>query len=255
ARYKNWLWWTRFTMIITVLQLLGASYIVFNITKSIYANTSPNCVIGLASSDSKQQRNVLFLFILIVVYVPFVQCIGGPHVLRWRSFYKNDEKLWKAHYQEVFDHGIREALATMEEDEVYTVAKSLGELVSYRAASTGHLQLLAGLALLQKSISSPQLFEDLPFAPEEHIQQATMFHPFAEAAYTGVLLDLGRHPLIFPCAWLYRQGLFNPWSRNRLPMLQGDNYWRGHAKAFLKFVNLTPDVLRKGRINQNMCTD
>jgi len=32
----------------------------------------------------------------------------------------------------------------LEEDEVYSVAKLLGDLVAYRASGTGHLELLAG---------------------------------------------------------------------------------------------------------------
>lgn len=33
----------------------------------------------------------------------------------------------------------------MEEDEVYSVARLLGDLVAYRASGTGHMELLAGL--------------------------------------------------------------------------------------------------------------
>lgn len=32
-----------------------------------------------------------------------------------------------------------------EEDEIYSVARLLGDLVAYRASGTGHLELLAGL--------------------------------------------------------------------------------------------------------------
>lgn len=32
----------------------------------------------------------------------------------------------------------------------------------------------------------------------------------------GPLLDFGRNPVLFPCVWLYRQGVLTPWSRNRL---------------------------------------
>lgn len=34
----------------------------------------------------------------------------------------------------------------------------------------------------------------------------------------------------------------------RRPVLDGDNWWRGHATAFLKDVNLSQDVLRRGRV-------
>lgn len=33
----------------------------------------------------------------------------------------------------------------LEDDEVYSVAKLLGDLVAYRASGTGHLELLTGL--------------------------------------------------------------------------------------------------------------
>ena len=36
----------------------------------------------------------------------------------------------------------------------------------------------------------------------------------------------------------------------RRPVLDGDNWWRGHAAAFLKYVNLPPEALRHGRVSQ-----
>jgi len=36
----------------------------------------------------------------------------------------------------------------------------------------------------------------------------------------------------------------------RGPILEGDNCWRGHAAAFLKYANVAPEVLRKGRVSQ-----
>jgi hypothetical protein len=36
----------------------------------------------------------------------------------------------------------------------------------------------------------------------------------------------------------------------RRPILEGDNCWRGHAAAFLKYANVAPEVLRKGRVSQ-----
>ncbi|CAK9165348.1 unnamed protein product [Ilex paraguariensis] len=40
---------------------------------------------------------------------------------------------------------------------------------------------------------------------------------------------------------------------SRWPVLEGDNWWRGHSAAFLKYLNLSPDVLRRGRVNQAKC--
>lgn len=126
---------------------------------------------------------MLILFMVIISYVAPVQCFAGAEVLRWRSFYATEDNAWKAHYREVFDHGIREALCclgrvkylqaslhmlttgfelsfrlfnplslllcflhrtVLEEDEVCSVAQLLGDLVTYRASGTGHLELLAG---------------------------------------------------------------------------------------------------------------
>ncbi|KAK4266539.1 hypothetical protein QN277_027439 [Acacia crassicarpa] len=199
---------------------------------------------------------------IMICFVALVQCFSGSDVLKWRSFYETHDNAWKHHYREVFDHGLRETLcclgrfrymSTMEEDEVYSVAQLLGDLVAYRASGTGHLELLAGLVLLQRERKSLESSGECTEAPEMHIQEAAALHKFAEAAYTGPLLDVGRNPFTFPCAWLYRQGVLCPWTRSRRPVLVGDNWWRGHAAAFLKYVNLPPEVLRHGRINQVKC--
>ncbi|CAI7853649.1 unnamed protein product, partial [Closterium sp. NIES-53] len=66
----------------------------------------------------------------------------------------------------------------------------------------------------------------------------------------GPLLDMGRYPFTFACAWVWRQGMFFPWQQSRYPALQGDNWWRGHASAFLKYLHLPPSALRKARVRQ-----
>lgn len=109
-----------------------------------------------------------------------VQCATGSDVLRWRSFYASHDIAWRAHYREVFDHGIREVLcclgrvkysyvpiwsmllcpkiisvriisvtllyarSVLEDDDICVVAKLLGDLMAYRASGTGHLELVAG---------------------------------------------------------------------------------------------------------------
>uniref|UniRef100_A0A803NA71 Fungal lipase-like domain-containing protein n=1 Tax=Chenopodium quinoa TaxID=63459 RepID=A0A803NA71_CHEQI len=214
------------------------------------------------SSDGWWRNHLLIVFLIMACFVAMLQCFASSDVLRWRSFYDMQDTAWKAHYHEVFDHGIREALCclgrvkylkNMEEDEVNSVAQLLGDLVTYRASGTGHLEFLAGLALLQMRNEYPQLDANSVDAPDDEIQEATSFHPFAEAAYTGPLLDVGRNPILFPCAWLRRQGVFTAWSRNRRPVLEGDNWWRGHAAAFLNYVNLPLESLRRGRVNQGKC--
>ena len=47
-------------------------------------------------------------------------------------------------------------------------------------------------------------------------QKFLFLHKHWNCNLQGLLLDVGRNPLMFPCAWLYRQGIFSLWSRNRL---------------------------------------
>ncbi|XP_038884280.1 diacylglycerol lipase-beta isoform X3 [Benincasa hispida] len=261
--YKRWLWWTRFALILVLLQFAGAVYLIFHMTNYIaHDETSSGCALGVASNDRWWKRKLLVLFTTLVCFVALVQCFTGMDVLRWRSFYSTQDHAWKAHYSEIFDHGIREALCCLgrskylsitEEDEVFSVAQLLGDLVAYRSTGTGHLEFLAGLALLQRHGQVVHTSEELMEAPIDKIEEAAVLHKFAEAAYTGPLLDFGRNPLSFPCAWAYRQGILTPWTRNKRPVLHGDNWWRGHAAAFLKYVNLPPEVLRRGRVNQAKC--
>lgn len=262
-RYKKWLWWTRFALILVMLQSAGAVYLIFHITDYIaHDETSSGCALGVASNNRWWKRKLPVLFTILVCFVTLVQFFTGMDVLRWRSFYSTQDHAWKAHYSEIFDHGIREALcclgrskylSIMEEDEVFSVAQLLGDLVAYRSTGTGHLEFLAGLALLQRHGQLVHTSEELMDAPIDKIEEAAVLHKFAEAAYTGPLLDFGRNPLSFPCAWVYRQGILTPWTRNKRPVLHGDNWWRGHAAAFLKYVKLPPEVLRRGRVNQAKC--
>ncbi|XP_078441057.1 lipase class 3 family protein isoform X2 [Wolffia australiana] len=259
VRYRRWLWWTRFGMVITISQIVGALYlsvVIFNVISS--GPNSRRCFLAQERGMSSKWGLVIF-FPVIIWIVAISQCFTGSDVLRWRSFYSTHDNAWKAHYHEVFDHGIREFLcclgrskymSVLGEDEVYSVARLLGDLVAYRASGTGHLEILAGLSLLQRHRQMPNHCNEPMEAPENVLQEAVALHPFAEAAYTGPLLDFGRNPIWFPCSWLHRQGILTPWMRRRRPMLEGDNWWRGHAAAFLKYINMPPEVLRRGRVSQ-----
>ncbi|KAJ6941282.1 hypothetical protein NC651_007154 [Populus alba x Populus x berolinensis] len=226
-RYKTWLWWSQFALAMTLLQTATAIYLVFSVAEFMsHDGTSSKCLAGTASNGNKWKTKLLIPFVITVCSVPLMHCFAGPAVLRWRSFYETQDA-WKVHYQEVFDHGIREALCCLstslsnssrgapKEDEVYSVARLLGDLVAYRASGTGHLELLAGLALLQRHSESPKSHDEMVEAPREKIREAFAFHQFAEGPYTGPLLDFGRHAIFFPCAWLYRQGILTPCTRNR----------------------------------------
>ncbi|KAF4390451.1 hypothetical protein G4B88_024457 [Cannabis sativa] len=262
-RYKRWLWWTRFGMFVTMLQFIGATYLVFTIATYVsHENDSSDCILGLVPGSCQWKQHLLIFFMFLACAITILHCFTGSEVLKWRSYYGTKDDAWKSHYREVFDHGIREVLcclgrakylSALEEDEVFSVARLLGDLVAYRASGTGHLELLAGLALMQKQSESSNSYDECMKAPAEQIQEAATLHKFAEAAYTGPLLDFGRNPFLFPCVWLYRQGILTPWMRNRRPKLDGDNWWRGNAAAFLKHTKLPPEVLRKGRVNQAKC--
>lgn len=262
-KYKTWLWWTRFAMVITLLQFLGATYLMFRVSTFVSPDGMPrHCVLGLSPDTLGWKQTLQVAFLITVCFVALAQCFTGSDILQWRSFYATQDDAWKAHYQEVFDHGIREVLCCLgrreymgviEEDEVCSVARLLGDLVSYRASGTGHLEFLAGLALLQNNSQFPESYEVCMEAPAFHLQEAATLHKFAEAAYTGPLLDVGRNPALFLCTWICRQGILTPWSRKWRPKLDGDNWWRGHAAAFLKFIDFPAHVLRRGRICSEKC--
>ncbi|XP_020700108.1 uncharacterized protein LOC110112280 [Dendrobium catenatum] len=258
-RYRRWLWWTRFGMFVNALQFVMALYLMYIIMKDFARDGGDNvCFLGHQREDTGK-KFLMATFLALVWLVVVIQCITGSDVLRWRSFYATQDSAWKVHYSEVFDHGIREALcclgrvkylSVLEEDEVFSVARLLGDLVAYRATGTGHLELLAGLALLQSHKQPTKSYNEDMEAPLARIQEARVLHQFAEAAYTGPLLDFGRNTVLFPCSWLYRQGVLTPWTHNRRPILEGDNWWRGHAAAFLKCANLSPQALQRGRVIQ-----
>lgn len=63
--------------------------------------------------DSQGKKQLLVFFMIMLCSVILLQCFIGSDVLSWRSYYVTKDNAWKAHYREVFDHGIREALCCM----------------------------------------------------------------------------------------------------------------------------------------------
>ncbi|GAY48894.1 hypothetical protein CUMW_115130 [Citrus unshiu] len=218
-RYKTWLWWTRFAMVIAFFQLVSATYLMFNMAKYVSNDRvhPSRCALGVASDGNGWIRKLLVLFVIFVCFVALVQCFIGSDVLRWRSFYATQDDV-----------------TVSEEDEIYSVAKLLGDLVAYRASGTGHLELLAGLALLQKHRQSSLSYEEFLEAPKERLDGS-----ITRCRKKSCLISI--------------QGVLSLWTRNRRPVLDGDNWWRGHATAFLKDVNLSQDVLRRGRVCKERC--
>ncbi|XP_024517197.1 uncharacterized protein LOC9630232 isoform X2 [Selaginella moellendorffii] len=252
--YRRWLWWGRFGVLVTSFQTGGACYLTILAVRNA---RSSFCFPG--PDAAALLRDTLVILPIATWLLVLAQCCVGSDVLSWRSLYEMQHEAWRAHYREIFDRGIRELLCclgrsryltTMDEDEVDTVAALLGDLVAYRAAGASHLEFLAGVALLRTRKSKPPVPKDLPPAPGPLVTEAALLHPYAVAAYTGPLLDIGRTPLLFPCAWMYRQGLLSLWNRRRSPSVDGDNWWRGHATAFLRAARLPAEALLKGRIHQ-----
>jgi hypothetical protein len=64
--------------------------------------------------NNKDWKHILLIAFLVSMWVAIiVQCVTGSDVLRWRSFYASHDIAWRAHYREVFDHGIREVLCCL----------------------------------------------------------------------------------------------------------------------------------------------
>lgn len=77
----------------------------------------------------------------------------GHDVLNWRSLYEMQDMAWRAHYHEVFDRNIRQAMCCLgrirywkasEDDEINAVAALTADILAYRAQGATHLDLLAG---------------------------------------------------------------------------------------------------------------
>ncbi|XP_020092268.1 uncharacterized protein LOC109712883 isoform X2 [Ananas comosus] len=85
---------------------------------------------------------------------------GCSDILKWRSFYATHDTAWKAHYRE----------DCLEEDEVYSVARLLGDLVAYRASRTGHLELLQ-----EKQLRVNMKINKLRETVKAHQQKADIF--------------------------------------------------------------------------------
>lgn len=45
--------------------------------------------------------------------VTLAQCCMGSDVMAWRSLYNDHDEAWRAHYREMFDYGIREAMCCL----------------------------------------------------------------------------------------------------------------------------------------------
>lgn len=255
--YKWWLWWSRIGFLVAAVQVVGAAYFFFLIATKASQRFAYTCT-GSGAEDPGFKLWLVAAPILAWA-IASAQCCVGSDVIAWRALYHDHDEAWRAHYREMFDYGIREVmcclgrrryLSQLDKDEVDSVAALLGDLVAYRARGASHLEVVAGIALLREHKVQALASDDRETAPEKLLREAADLHPYAVAAYTGFLLDLGRNPFTWICVWLRRQGALTFWNRNRRPILEGDNWWRGHASAFLRHARLPPEALIQGRIAQ-----
>lgn len=93
-----------------ILAMNMNDFILYESFKSIFLNIYN---VGMTSNGNQWKQKLFIVFIIMVCSIPLVQCFAGPDVLKWRSFYATKDDVWKAHYHEVFDHGIREALCCL----------------------------------------------------------------------------------------------------------------------------------------------
>lgn len=259
--YKWWLWWSRIGVLVTAVQVMGAAYFFYLVATNFSQRSAYSC----SGSGAEDPGFKLWLVAAPVLAwaIALAQCCAGSDVIAWRALYHDHDEAWRAHYREMFDYGIREVmccfgrrryLSHLDKDEVDSVAALLGDLVAYRARGASHLEVVAGIALLREQKVQTLASDDGKTVPEKLLMEAAELHPYAIAAYTGFLLDLGRNPLTWVCVWLRRQGALTFWNRTRRPILEGDNWWRGHAAAFLRHARLPPEALLQGRISQQNST-
>lgn len=82
----------------------------FFLLKNLFSNF---CWSGLSPDTRGWKQTLQVAFLITVCFVALAQCFTGSDILQWRSFYATQDDAWKAHYQEVFDHGIREVLCCL----------------------------------------------------------------------------------------------------------------------------------------------
>jgi hypothetical protein len=149
---------------------------------------------GADGQTGHWQKTVLVILNVFSWVATVVQCCVGSNMMAWHSLYNVHKEAWRAHYREVFNHGIREALcclgksrylSQLKNHEVDSVAALLGDLVAYRAQGASHLEVLAGVAMLKNQPPQLQSFSDkYKPAPAKELLEANILQPYAVAAYT-----------------------------------------------------------------------
>lgn len=252
--YMLWFWWNRLGTLVLISQVLVAWLMIRSRDHKQH--------ISMAGNSDQRLQNLLSVLPLANVVVIIFSWFTGSDVISWCSLYKTNDA-WRAHYNEAFRCRIREALFCLgrrryleqeQNEEVSAVAKLLGGMVTYRAKGCSHLEVLGGVSMLRDVKQQSLQSEMQVLALEDQIREASVLHPYAVAAYTGPLLEVGRYPSCWLLMWLYSQGVCSFWKCGRRPgVLEGDNWWRGHTAAFLRHSRLPPEPdarLIKGRVLQ-----
>lgn len=97
--YKRWLWWTRFALVMTVLQFSGAACLIFKVIRylSYGGESSEHCVLGKTKSfclcmlklNAHTLNSFFFLeatidgfcfFVILMCFVALLQCF---YRIRW----------------------------------------------------------------------------------------------------------------------------------------------------------------------------
>jgi hypothetical protein len=89
-RYKRWLWWTRFGMVITVLQFVLALYLMCVIIKDFSARKSlKECFSGTFTKTKFVQNTQVYVFFLLCLIYPCFSWWNHPFSRREMLIYKN----------------------------------------------------------------------------------------------------------------------------------------------------------------------
>ena len=78
-----------------------------------------NGVSCAGGGTGKWLQTLLIILPIASVMVVIVQWCTGSDVMAWRSLYKTCEDAWRAHYREMFDYCIREALCCLGRSRYY----------------------------------------------------------------------------------------------------------------------------------------
>eukprot|EP00899_Mesostigma_viride_P015838 jgi/Mesvir1/24255/Mv10957-RA.1 len=244
-------------------QLLDASAVKASppsVKASLSGVSSPDDGSGEVTNSFTQQylRELSILLMVLLWFGGAVRLFLGSKVLRWRAMYRADERWWELHYRHLLWLNLAEALTLLGRSELLKSKRKelqgfswmVAALLNYRGQGTTHSDVLSGLSRLAAITlkEDPTPCQPVPY---ELLKEASELCPMATAAYTGPVLDMGRWLVCFPCSWALRQQMCIPCFYSKRPaVVEGDNWWRGHAAAFIRYAGIPPNALIRGSVAQ-----